>query len=65
MVPRLKPRLSVGSLLIDNRALRAQLRREDIPSTAKDEAERDFVNKRIAEINARIRASNSPRKVAP
>jgi len=43
-------------------ALRGRVVEQEIYSTAKDEAVREYVNKRIAEWNAAIRASNGIRR---
>ena len=61
MTPRLRPSNRVRELVKEVAYLRGKVVEQEILSTAKDEAMRDYVNHRIGLWNAAIRATNGPR----
>lgn len=61
ITPKLRRRPHMRRLVLENTRLRAQNVEGVMLSQHKDEAHREYVNLRIAQINAAIRATNGPR----
>ena len=62
---RPRPRNHLRRLVLENTRLRAAQVEQAALCTAKDEAMREYVNLRIAQTNAAIRAANGPRPGEP
>lgn len=58
-MPKMKPKHSYASLILENHELRKRAMLKEQWSEHKDEATREFVNKGIAGINAKIRELNA------
>lgn len=62
MTPRMRITHRLKRLIDEVTGLRAKIVEQEIYSTAKDDAMREYVNDKIAKWNTAIRATNGPKR---